>query len=125
MIDEKFSLASFEACGLNTKEGEKLAELLADEIQKELHKVIETQVLKIIDQLNTMGHCLKLEYPSIPGDISFRDDGTNEKGYYCKLRVGIDTIISTGYAHLKDQKEFIEELNDLEENNKKLEKNIS
>lgn len=99
MIDDNFSAASFAAKGLNTKQSLELAHQLGAEIQDELHAVITDHLLKIVERLNAMGHNLKLYVPPVPGDISYRDDWEDDSGYHCKLRVAVDTIISTGYSH--------------------------
>jgi hypothetical protein len=99
MIDDRFSAASFGAKGLNTKQSLELAYELEAEIQDELHAVITDHLHKILGRLNAMGHNLKLFDPLVPGDISFRDDWEDDSGYHCKLRVAVDTIISTGYSH--------------------------
>jgi|SoiMethySBSTD1v2_1073268.scaffolds.fasta_scaffold1019425_3 hypothetical protein len=100
MVDERFSAAKFTEYGVDSEEAEQLAKLLGDEIQVEMHEVIQVKFNEIIERLNKMGHNLKSEYPPIPGDISFRDDWVDKDGYHCKLRVGFDTVVSTGYAHL-------------------------
>lgn len=100
MLDERFSAEAFAVCGLNTKQSLQLAKDLASEIQNELHIAITSKLLNIVERLNGMGHNLKLYGPPIPGDISYRDAVEDESGYHCKLRVGVDTVISTGYAHL-------------------------
>lgn len=99
MIDEKFSAKAFLQKGLDTSASKELASLLAEEIQRELHKAIEPAFKAIIERLNSMGHNLKPYVEASPGEISFRDDGDTSKGYQCKLRVAADTVISTGYAH--------------------------
>lgn len=99
MIDDRFSAASFAAKGLNTKQSLELAYELRTEIQDELHTVITDHLFKIVERLNAMGHNLKTYEPPVPGDISYRDDWEDDSGYHCKLRVGVDTIISTGYSH--------------------------
>jgi hypothetical protein len=99
MIDERFSAASFAAKELNTKQSLELAYELETEIQDELHAVITDHLHKIVARLNAMGHNLKLFDPPAPGDISYRDDWEDDSGYHCKLRVAVDTIISTGYSH--------------------------
>lgn len=106
MIDEKFSAAKFAECGIDSEEAERLAKLLGDEIQVEMHNAIRVKLNEIIEQLNKMGHKLKPEYPPVPGDISFRDDWVDENGYHCKLRIGFDTVVSTGYSHLIDASEI-------------------
>jgi hypothetical protein len=85
--------------GLNTKQSLELAYELGTEIQDELHAVITDHLLKIVERLNAMGHDLKLFDPPVPGDISYRDDWEDDSGYHCKLRVAVDTVISTGYSH--------------------------
>lgn len=100
MIDERFASGAFEACGLDTEAARDLADLLADEIQKEMHEVVLVQFAKVVERLNAMGHALKPEYPPMPGDLSYRDDWEDDSGYHCKLRVGFDCVVSTGYAHL-------------------------
>jgi len=100
MVDKRFSSAAFEACGLDSDAARKLADLLADEIQKELHKMLTAKLLIIIERLNGMGHRLKLAYPPVPGEISYSDEWEDETGYHCKMRVALDTVVSTGYAHL-------------------------
>jgi hypothetical protein len=102
MIDSRFSASRFEELGLDTQESRRLADLLADEIQTELHNVIAKRMEEIRELLNRMGHNLKPEYPPKPGDISYRDEATGDDDYPCRLRIGVDTVISTGYAHLID-----------------------
>lgn len=85
--------------GLNTKQSLKLAHELATEIQDELHAVISDHLLKIVGRLNAMGHNLKFYDPPVPGDIHYRDDWEDGSGYHCKLRVAVDTVISTAYSH--------------------------
>jgi len=100
MIDERFSASSFASRGLDTEAARELADLLAEEVQREMHRVIEAHFLEIIGRLNSMGHSLKPEYPATPGDLPYRDEWEDESGYHCRLRVGLDTVVSTGYAHL-------------------------
>lgn len=100
MIDERFSSAAFEARGRDTEASRELADLLADEIQKEMHEVILVHFAKLVGRLNAIGHALKPEYAPVPGDLSYRDDCEGESGYHCRLRVGFDTVVSVGYAHL-------------------------
>ena len=103
MIDERFSAEAFNSSGIDTDEAQKkLAELLAEEVAKELHEVVNAKVIEIVKKLNSMGHSLNPEYEAKIGDISFRDDLSENGKYQCKLRLGVDTVISTGYAHLID-----------------------
>ncbi len=102
MIDERFSAEAFISFGIDTDEAQNLAELLAEEVANELHEVVTAKVIEIVKKLNSMGHSLKSEYESKVGDISFRDDSFEDGKYQCKLRLGVDTVISTGYSHLID-----------------------
>ena len=102
MIDERFSAEAFISSGVDTDEAQKLAELLAEVVAKELHEIVNAKFIEIIKKLNSMGHFLKPEYEAKVGDISFRDDLSENGKYQCKLRLGVDTVISTGYAHLID-----------------------
>ena len=99
MIDERFSAEVFAAKQLNTKQSLDLAHDLATEIQEELHSIIADHLHKIIVRLNAMGHKLTLYETPVPGDISYHDATQDESGYHCKLRVGVDTVVSTGYSH--------------------------
>ena len=100
MIDERFSAASFEARGLDTNAARELSDLLADKIQIEMHQVVQARFRELVERLTAMGHALKPEFPPAPGEISYRDDHEDEAGYHCRLRVGFDTVVSVGYAHL-------------------------
>jgi hypothetical protein len=101
MIDEKFSKKSFSDAGLNTPESKKLADQLAQEIQAKIHISITQELNNIVENLNCMGHNLRLYEDIQPGDISYRDDNDEDgSNYECYLRLAVDTIISTGYSHL-------------------------
>lgn len=99
MIDERFSSSAFESLGADSDNARARAALLAEEVQKEMHNVIERHFTDIIKRLNSMGHNLKPEVIAL-GEIAFRDDYEDERGYHCKLRVALDVVVSTGYAHL-------------------------
>jgi len=102
MIDDRFSAKAFEAYGLNSEGAGELACQLAEEVNQELHKVILPKLMEIIDTMNAMGHNLRLYEEPKPGDISFRDDSEGAFGYECRLRIALDCVVSTGYAHLVD-----------------------
>jgi MoaA/NifB/PqqE/SkfB family radical SAM enzyme len=105
MIDERFSAIAFDQLGLDTDGAAQLADLLAEELQKEMHQVIVTHLDRIIEKLNSMGHNLKPYGEHIPGDVAYRDDTEDKTGYHCKLRVAFDSVISTGYAHVLSTEE--------------------
>ena len=102
MLDERFSAFAFASCGIDSKEARLLADLLAEEIQKEMQDVIARHCKSIIQRLNAMGHNLKPEVITL-GELSYRDDYEDETGYHCKLRVALDLVVSTGYAHLNSR----------------------
>lgn len=107
MIDERFSAEAFISSGIDTEKAQKLADLLAEEVANELHQIVNAKVIEMVKKLNSMGHSLKPEYESKVGDISFRDDSFDDGKYQCKLRLSIDTVISTGYSHLIDLNENV------------------
>lgn len=107
MIDERFSASSFASRQLDSEAARELADSLAEEVQAEVHRVVFAHFSKIIENLNAMGHSLRPEFDPIPGNISYRDDWKDELGYHCKLRVALDTVVSTGYAHLRDEDEVL------------------
>ncbi len=99
MLDERFSASAFSSCGIDTIEARALADLLAEEVQKEMQHALEERFTALIKQLNDMGHGLKPEALA-PGELSYRDDYEDGRGYHCRLRVALDLVVSTGYAHL-------------------------
>jgi hypothetical protein len=74
---------------------------LAEEVEAELDKAI-LSVRRVVGTLNGVGHHLEPEYPPEPGDVSYRDHSGDGLMYRCMLRLGVDTTVSTGYAHLVD-----------------------
>ena len=102
MLDEKYSRAAFEATGLDTAAAASLAASLQHDILVELDVVIRDRFLQIARRLNELGHRLKPYSPSAPGELSFRDDFGEEgtESYGCGLRVAVDCVVSTGFAHL-------------------------
>ncbi|MCM3872928.1 MAG: hypothetical protein ND895_19785 [Pyrinomonadaceae bacterium] len=99
MVDERFSAAAFAARGLDTVEARALADLLEEEVLKEMQGVVEAQFNDIIRRLNEMGHQLTPEVVDL-GELLYKDDYEDEQGYHCKLLLGFDSIVTTGYAHL-------------------------
>lgn len=97
MIDySAFSRDAFDRAGRDSSTDRDLADNLAETIQSDLHLLIHGRVFEIVDELNRQGHDLKPYGPEQPGDISFRDGGD----FDCRLRVTVDTVISTEYSHL-------------------------
>jgi hypothetical protein len=104
MVDERFSMQAFSELGLDTFEARELADLLANEILKEMHVVIKENFKEIVQKLKLTGHDLKIYEEIEPGVLAYRDDlGDEEKdpqSYHCFLRIAHDSFVSTGYAHL-------------------------
>lgn len=99
MIDERFSLLNFKNESKEKKRSDNISQLLENEIQTELHKILEPKMKEIIQDLNSMGHKLTLYYPSKPGDISYRDESSGT----CMLRVSSDCVISVGFSDTVDE----------------------
>jgi hypothetical protein len=96
MIDSRFSVEGFERARLETENASGLSRELAEVIQEELDAVLRPAFLKIIEQLNSLGHKLQLSGEALAGDICFlepRRDG--QRGY--QFLVGIDVIVTTDY----------------------------
>jgi len=102
MIDEKFSSETFARLGLDTDESRKLADVLQQEVNEEMRRIIEPAFERIVAKLNSLGHNLKLELEKANGEISFRDEYNDANGYHCKLRLGFDYVTSAGYADVID-----------------------
>jgi len=99
-IDEKFSAKAFEELGLDSDGARQLANSLKQEIEEELHSVIESAVIEMIGQLNEIGHHLQSYQGSGPTVLAYRDCSKGDCEHGCKLRVAVDFFVSTGYAHL-------------------------
>ena len=99
MLDQRFSAEAFNTIEKGAEEAE-LLNLLADEILLEIQEAVEKEFGIVIDQLNEMGHNLKLYGEQDLCDFSYRDDLEDTTGYHCKLRVGFTGIVSTGHSHI-------------------------
>ena len=110
MIDKRFSLAKFESLGEDTVAAEELAEALRLEIEKEIQEPMLKEIIRIVDQLNKLGHNLRLYEDIQMGNYAFRDDFTDENNKYkCRLRVALDAIVSTGFSNLKEFDEVLKD----------------
>ena len=97
MIDKKFSKKSFEqALEKDNAMVNELSSELEELIQNKLFAEIKPKMQEIVDELNEMGHKLKFNYEPLPGDISYLDGSSEDP----KLRIGLDSVISIGYADL-------------------------
>lgn len=94
-MEDKFSYKNFLSKGLGSVNAEALSGELESSINARLHEVIYNEINKIVYELNQTGHNLTHYYEPSPGDISYRDQ-EGEKD--CKLRLGVDTIVSVGFG---------------------------
>ena len=69
-------------------------------IHRELHSQVNRFVNRVIARLNALGHNLRPDYDPEPGDYAYRDDWFEGDEYHCRLRVGVDDVISVGYRDL-------------------------
>ena len=106
MVDNRFSADEFLQAGHNSKAARALADELAQTIQEELHHAILPAIEQVVAHLNEMGHSLSFYDQPVPGEIAYRDDTETGAGYECRLRVAVDTIISTGYGHVINEPGF-------------------
>jgi hypothetical protein len=91
----KYTKGKFEAAGRNTREARDLCNQLQDDVMEELHTVVLPKFQEIISKLNEVGHNLTPYSEIIAGDIGYRDEPTEG---FCYLRLGCDTVVSSGYA---------------------------
>jgi len=93
----KYKFDKFSKLGLGSAEALTLSKELSDCISERLHIILLNEMKEIIKELNEVGHNLKEYYEPMLGDISYRDD-SNNGDYKCKLRIGLDTIVSVGFG---------------------------
>lgn len=100
MNTERFSADKFEKAGIDSKEARALVNQLASELGNELQVLVRNYLTEKINELNKIGHGLTLfaedELEDGHFGISFRDYTETE----CRLRLGVDVVISAGYPHL-------------------------
>jgi hypothetical protein len=70
---------------------------LEEAVLGELHPVIVEKLQEIVKRLYGMGHRLLLDAER-PGEVHFHDPHEPPAGAHCWLRVGVDTVISAGWA---------------------------
>jgi hypothetical protein len=92
---EKYSKEEFDKRELDSPAARQLADELENDVADELHKVVSSAFIDIIDRLNAKGHKLSPYDEIIVGDLAFRDE--SEDGV-CYLRLACNVVISTGYA---------------------------
>ena len=99
MIDERFAASAFSAHGVDTEGSRSLADQLTSAITEEMQHAVEVELARIVSRLNQLGHNLKPKEIAL-SEFSYRDDYEDDSGYHCKLRVALDLVVSTGYAHV-------------------------
>ena len=99
---EQFSKERFDSLGLDTKEALELSKALERYVNEQIYEEIRPKIEGIVADLNRLGHDLRFQ-ENKPGCVSLRDDAKDAKGYSCKLRLAVDTIVSCGYSHLRDE----------------------
>ena len=112
MLDQKFSYKSFKNLGLDSDKARKLADELEFAVTKEFHLTLKDKMVEIVENLNAMGHNLRL-YEDFNSDevedaIGYRDDNgidSSSDDYACKLRLDLTLIIAAGFSHFTDCKE--------------------
>ncbi len=92
-----FSRHAFDALKGESSAARALADQLAEAVVQDLDTLIGRRLSDIVAELNRLGHELAPYGDQRPGDRAFRDEDSAE---HCRLRVGCDVIISTGYADI-------------------------
>lgn len=101
-IDGRFSLAAFQATRSDPARARTLSDDLQREVTRELHNVIGPAVRLLVDRLNALGHNLRPYGELLAGDLPYRDELVTEAGPSCRLRLGVDTVVSVGFADTVD-----------------------
>ena len=108
MIDQKFSYDAFEKLGLDSEEAKRLCDELQVAVCEEFNDILKRKMDEVAESLNAMGHNLQVfEDENYDGTIDYGYRDHNDNGidgrqidYVCKLRLGIDLIVSAGFGHL-------------------------
>lgn len=101
-LEQKFSLEEFQRAGMGTDSARSLADELAEIVQERIHASVADAVAGVVEDLKVLGHDLREYTKPVPGDIAYRDDEGSNGGYVCRLRLGVDTIVSTGFGDTTD-----------------------
>jgi hypothetical protein len=114
MIDERYSFSVFESHGVDSQAAEVLANQLATEVASLGIDAVALVLEEVVRRLNEMGHRLELIVPATvdadgcAAEIDYRDGGSYVSDGKPRLRIGVDLVISTGYAHLYDPDEEVD-----------------
>ena len=95
----RYSAAAFKAKGLDTPGAATLAAELAQVVAGIVDNALRPVVERVVEDLNAMGHSLQRSGPDTIGEVNYRDEWTDAKGYHARLRLAVDIVVSTGNAH--------------------------
>lgn len=104
-IDEKYSMNAFQSKQQTGGDLKRLSDMLMTEVLQEIHVAVEPAIEVIVNRLNALGHQLKPYTPSTPGDVQYRDDEIIDGKYVCRLRLGVDVVVSIGFADTRNASE--------------------
>ena len=105
MIDKRFTLEEFERRGYGTQAARDLADELEKEVEAELHPLMYEKCKAIVEDLNSMGHNLRLYevgtdlFPPLAPERGFQDDvrpvvdHIRVVGRYQKRRVPVEAEV--------------------------------
>jgi hypothetical protein len=93
---EKYSKQQFDSLGRNSAAARQRADELENDVNAEIHAAVFPAFMNIVARLNAQGHNLTVFDPTVPGDITFRDEPIDGG---CNLRLACTVVISAGYAH--------------------------
>ena len=113
MIDERFSTGAFEAKGLDTEAAADLAAELAEVVARILHDGVRPVIAQVVQDLNRLGHAVKASEVDATGRFAFRDERVDAQGDHARLRLAVDIVVSTGYAHDLTAEQLLAEVKDL------------
>jgi len=100
-MDNIYLFEEFAKKGMGTPEADEHSAKLSTHVENRLHIIMFQELEKIVKELNELGHNLELYDEPVPGDVSYRDNDGDTKP--CKLRLGVDTIVSVGFGDTIDE----------------------
>ena len=107
MIDERFSLEEFEACGRNSEESDVLARQLQVAIATELLPDVRSLANAIAKKLQGFGHAVaevdyEVDRESGAVSVDFVDASEGSDRPQHRLRFSLDLVISAGFPGYDD-----------------------
>jgi hypothetical protein len=100
------SKEQFDERGIDTDAARTLADLLQDEVEREVHIALRPIVERVVERLNIEGHNLT-PYEIKPGELSYKDESSEGK---TQPSLGCDVVISSGYALMSAGRENLKRL---------------